>query len=102
MKRQLAALRDSKGNARKGGVMTVPKILGLDAWEALAAPMQDALIDASYEDRAMPEPVVMPAPRMNAQAEHDAANRAMGEQRRQGGRPYLEHEQARVRQVTTR
>ena len=41
MKRQLAALRDSKGNARKGGVMTVPKILGLDAWEALAARLDE-------------------------------------------------------------
>jgi hypothetical protein len=51
MKRQLADLRDRRGNVRKGGVMHAPRILGLKDWEALANVQQDALIDASYEDR---------------------------------------------------
>jgi hypothetical protein len=57
MKKQLANLRDSKGNVRKGGVMRVPKILNSDSWEALAAPMQDKLIEDSYEDRS-PQQVI--------------------------------------------
>jgi len=101
MKRQLADLRDSKANARKGGVMRVPKILSLAEWEAIAAPIQDKLIEASSEDRARPEPVVMPAPvPTNNNADHNVANRTAGEAARQGGRPYLEQEQERVRQLT--
>lgn len=101
MKRQLADARDPKGSARKGGVMHVPRILSCDDWEALASIQQDALIAASYEDRARPEPVVIQSPvPTNNNADHDAANRAMGEQRRQGGRPYLEHKERQVRQVT--
>lgn len=51
MRRQLAGLRDERGQVRKGGVMLVPPILSCDEWEALAAPMQDRLIAASHEDR---------------------------------------------------
>jgi hypothetical protein len=32
--------------------MKVPRIMGLDEWEALASVQQDALIAASHEDRA--------------------------------------------------
>ena len=52
MKRQLADLRDAKGNPRRGGVMHLPRILSCDEWETLASLHQDALIAASYEDRA--------------------------------------------------
>ncbi len=100
MKKQLAGMRDARGNPRKGGVMRVPRILSCDEFEAIAAPMQDALIAASYEDREKPEPVGTTVHPTNAQADHDAANRAMGEQRRQGGRPYLEAKEQEVRQVT--
>ena len=37
MKRQLADLRDARGNLHKGGVMHVPRILQLDEWEVLAS-----------------------------------------------------------------
>lgn len=102
MKKQLQGLRDERtGALRRGGVMQVPRILSCDEWEAVAVPMQDALMAASYEDRARPEQAVVTKVRpTNAQADHDAANRAMGEQRRQGGRPYLEHKERQVRQVT--
>jgi hypothetical protein len=77
MKRQLADLRDPKGKARKGGVMHVPKILSLDEWEAVASVQQDALIAASYEDRATPEqPVVIPVRPSNCNDDHNSANRA--------------------------
>jgi hypothetical protein len=64
MKRQLAEVRDARGNRRKGGVMVLPRILSFDAWQALASVQQDALIAASYEDRAErsrlhPEPDVL-------------------------------------------
>lgn len=64
MKRQLADLRDARGNLRKGGVMRLPRILPHDEWEALASAQQDALIAASYEDRTErsklhPEPDVL-------------------------------------------
>jgi hypothetical protein len=57
MRRQLADLRDAKGNPRRGGVMHVPRILSCDEWETLARVQQDALIAASYEDRAQPGPI---------------------------------------------
>jgi hypothetical protein len=43
--------------------MKVPRIMGVDEWEAIASVSQDKLIEASYEDRAErskvhPEPVV--------------------------------------------
>lgn len=50
MKKEFAGLRDSRGNLRRGGVMLVPRILSCDEWEAIAAPMQDKLIQDSYED----------------------------------------------------
>lgn len=61
MKRELADLRDSKGNVRRGGVMHAPKMLSFDEWEALASVQQDKLIAASEEDRAErdPKPVVV-------------------------------------------
>ena len=102
MRKQLMGYRDTRtGGLRRGGVMQVPRILSCDEWEAVASGQQDALIAASYEDRARPEQVVATSVRpTNANDDHNAANRAMGEQRRQGGRPYLEHEQERVRQIT--
>jgi len=101
MKRQLADLRDPKGNARKGGVMRLPRILSCNDWEALASVQQDALIAASYEDRAKSEPVVIQSPvPTNNNADHTAANRAMADAARQGGRPYLDHKERLVRQVT--
>lgn len=64
MRRQLADLRGERGQVRKGGVMLVPPILPPDEWEAIAAPMQDKLIQDSYEDRAQraklnPEPPII-------------------------------------------
>ena len=60
MRRQLGELRDARGQLlHKGGVMLVPAIASLDAWERLAVAQQNALIDASAEDRTKPgEPVV--------------------------------------------
>jgi hypothetical protein len=71
-----------------------------DAWESEASAHQDKIIEWSSEDREKPEPVVTTVGPTNAQADHDIANRAMGEQRRQGGRPYLEAKEQEVRQVT--
>ena len=64
MKRQLADLHATTGNPHRGGVMVLPRILQLDEWEVLASVQQDALIAASYEDRAErsrlhPEPGVI-------------------------------------------
>lgn len=102
MKKEIASLRDARtGALRRGGVMHVPRILSCDEWESSASVQQDALIAASYEDRARPEQAVVTTPRpTNSNDDHIAANRAAGEARRQGGRPYLEHEQERVRQIT--
>lgn len=60
MRKQLVDLRDERGKARRGGVMRVPAIMGVDEWEAIAAVSQDALIAASAEDRTLPteRPVV--------------------------------------------
>ncbi|MFO1408240.1 MAG: hypothetical protein U1F08_12035 [Steroidobacteraceae bacterium] len=63
-KKQLAGLRDAKGSMCRGGVMHLPRILPCEEWEALACVQQDALIAASYEDRAdrsrlYPEPNVL-------------------------------------------
>ena len=102
MRKQLMGYRDTRtGGLRRGGVMQVPRILSCDEWEALASGQQDALIAASYEDRARPEQAVATSVRpANANDDHNAANRAMGERRRQGGRPYLEAKEQEVRQVT--
>lgn len=102
MRKQLQGLRDTRtGALRRGGVMQVPRILSCDEWEALAAPQQDALIAASYEDRARPEQVVVTTPRpTNSNDDHNAANRAAGAAARQGGRPYLEHKERQVRAAT--
>jgi hypothetical protein len=51
MKKRLSELRSSRSNSRRGGIMKVPPILDCDTWEALASVQQDALIDASHEDR---------------------------------------------------
>lgn len=57
MKKQLAGLRDARtGGLLRGGVMQVPRILSCDDWEALASVQQDALLAASYEDRAAMAP----------------------------------------------
>lgn len=101
MKKQLQGLRDARtGALQRGGVMHVPRILSCDEWEAQASVQQEALLAASSEDRERPEPVVTPVRPTNAQADHDAANRAMGEQRRQGGRPLLDAKEQEVRQAT--
>lgn len=50
-KKQLAELRSARSNSRRGGVMRVPRIMGVDEWEALASVSQDALVEASHEDR---------------------------------------------------
>lgn len=60
MRNQLDGLRDSRGNAQRGGVMQVPAILSAEEWEKLASVQQDALIASSYEDRATREPVATP------------------------------------------
>jgi hypothetical protein len=52
MRKQLADLRSARSNSRRGGVMRVPAILGVDEWEALASVQQDKLIEDSHEDRA--------------------------------------------------
>lgn len=49
MQKQLVDLRTR--STRMGGVMSVPRILGVDEWEAVASAQQDALIAASWEDR---------------------------------------------------
>lgn len=63
MRKQLADVRAMKHSARRGGVMRVPAILGVNEWEAIAAVQQDKLIAASWEDRedrakVHPEPVM--------------------------------------------
>lgn len=52
MRKSLADLRSAQINPRRGGIMKVPRIMDVDEWEAIAAVSQDALIQASYEDRA--------------------------------------------------
>ncbi len=44
-----STLFDDTGAAR-GGVLLVPKVLGLDAWEALAIPTLQRLAQAARED----------------------------------------------------
>lgn len=102
MKKALEGARDARtGRLLRGGVMHVPRILPCDEWEALASLQQDALIAASCEDRAKPEQAVVTKGRpTNNNDDHNAANRAAGEARRQGGRPYLEQKERQVRQVT--
>lgn len=99
MKKLLAGARDTRtGRLRCGGVMQVPRILSCDQWEVLASVQQDALLAASNEDRARPEqPVVETSVPTNNNADHNAANRAAGEARRQGGRLYLEARQRQIR-----
>ena len=63
MRTELSDLRSARSNSRRGGVMRVPRIMGVDEWEAVACVSQDKLIEDSYEDRAdratrRPEPVV--------------------------------------------
>lgn len=104
MKNQLATLRDVRGNARRGGVMQVPRILSCDEWERLASVQQDALIAASAEDRAKPAelPVVnneIEAARRH-QAGHAEAFRAEKEQERSGGLDLVRAQEERVRRAT--
>jgi len=48
-----AVALDDEGKLR-GGCMLVPRILGLDEWQALAVPMQAALAHACREDLSAP------------------------------------------------
>ena len=97
MERQLADLRDAKGNLRRGGVMHLPRILSCDKREALASVRQGALIAASYEDREKPEqPGVIPVRPINNNDDHNAANRTADAAARQGGRPSIDHKERQV------
>lgn len=71
-----------------------------EEWEAQAMAHQAKLIEASAEDRAVPDAVVKPAPVPNNNADHNAANRAAAEVARQGGRPLLDEKERQVRQAT--
>jgi hypothetical protein len=62
LKKELANLRDERGNKRRGGVMRIPKILPHDEWEAVAVVQQAQLIAASYEDRSLPAKPVVTGP----------------------------------------
>ena len=98
-KRQLAELRDTRtGAMRRGGVMRVPRILSCDEWEALAEPMQAALMANSAEDRFKPEPVVSPKPDTNAESERDYQEKRAIAAR--GGLDLVRAKERQVRQVT--
>ncbi len=81
--------------------MRVPRILPCEEWEAVASAQQDALIAASYEDRSLPEVVVMVHHSTNSNEDHNAANGAAGEAARSGARPYLQHREQQIRQLTS-
>lgn len=100
MKKQLADLRDRRtGGLLRGGVMHVPRILSCDEWETLASVQQDALMQASDEDRARPEEVVVTtAPDTNAESERDyQEQRAIAAR---GGLDLVREKERQVRQVT--
>lgn len=44
MRKRLADVRDAKGNARRGGVMVIPRMKSVDEWEAQALTSQHKLI----------------------------------------------------------
>ena len=50
MRAQLTDLREAKTSRRRGGVMTIPKMLSVAEWEAQAMASQEALIAAARDD----------------------------------------------------
>lgn len=80
------------------GVMRVPRILSCEEFEALASVQQDALIAASWEDRAVPQPVVTPTPDTNAESERDYQEKRAIAAR--GGLDFVRAKERQVRQVT--
>jgi hypothetical protein len=99
MLKQLRELREAKSNKRRGGVMVVPAVMGLDEWEAQAARYQDLLIASATEDRRKnTDP--QPAPYVDPNIEHNEWNRQQWERTRRGAAEYLEAKQAAVKQAT--
>jgi predicted nuclease of restriction endonuclease-like RecB superfamily len=100
MKRQLSDLRSAQSNSRRGGVMRVPAIMSVDAWEALASVQQDQLITDSYEDRVdRSNPVAIPEPD-TSQRDHQEAYRKYNEQKKLGGLDYVRHREELIKQQT--
>lgn len=99
MLKQLREMREAKSNRRRGGVMLVPAIMGLDEWQEIASKYQDWLIASATEDRRKnTDPP--PAPYVDPNIEHNEWNRAQWESTRRGAADYLDAKQEAVKQIT--
>lgn len=54
MQKALARQRDRKGNLQRGGVMVVPVIASVEAWDALAVSQQARLLAHAREGMTVP------------------------------------------------